>query len=72
MPAAPSTARAARIPRHSPDCSRQRWSLAEAVIEAKRRSSQGVARGLTNVGEHVHPVDVLGLADFGCAWTESF
>lgn len=48
----------------------QRWSLAEAVIEAKRRSSQGVARGLTNVGEHVHPVDVLGLADFGCARTE--
>jgi hydroxymethylpyrimidine/phosphomethylpyrimidine kinase len=49
----------------------QRWSLAEAVVEAKRRSSLGVARGLANVGEHVHPVDVLGLADFGLVRTES-
>ena len=31
-----------------------------------------VARGLTNVGEHVHPVDVLGLTDFGCARTELY
>jgi hydroxymethylpyrimidine/phosphomethylpyrimidine kinase len=49
----------------------QRWSLAEAVVEAKRRSSLGVARGLANVGERVHPVDVLGLTDFGLARTES-
>lgn len=50
----------------------QRWSLADAVIEAKRRSSLGVARGLAHVGEHLHPVDVLGLADLGCARTESY
>jgi hydroxymethylpyrimidine/phosphomethylpyrimidine kinase len=50
----------------------QRWSLDEAVVEAKRRSSLGVARGLANVGERVHPVDVLGLADFGLVRTESY
>lgn len=49
----------------------QGWSLAEAVSEAKRRSSLGVARGLVNIGEQVHPVDMLRLADFACARTES-
>ncbi|WP_432950992.1 bifunctional hydroxymethylpyrimidine kinase/phosphomethylpyrimidine kinase [Kribbella sp. CA-253562] len=49
----------------------QRWSLTDAVIEAKRRSSLGVARGLAAVGEHVHPVDMLHLADLACARTES-
>jgi len=48
----------------------QRWSLAEAVAEAKRRSSLGVARGLTDVGEHTHPVDMLDLAALACARTE--